>query len=116
MAVQQSINYPAIGERVKKEREKKGLSQTQLGSLLRNPMSATAISLYESGEREVSIEVLTDISKILEVPLEYLIKGVTDAPSINIALRADKDLSKNDKAVDQILDFIDYVKSKTKDK
>lgn len=112
MPVQQPIDYSLIGQRIKKERESKGLTQTQLGDLLRHPMSATAISLYEKGEREVSIDVLTDIAHILEVPLEYLIKGLKDAPSINIALRADKDLSKNEKALGQILEFIDFVKSR----
>ena len=106
----------AIGERVRKAREGKGLTQTDLGSKLKTPVTATAISLYEKGERDIGVEALTEIADILEVSFEYLAKGVTEQePSIGIALRADKDLQDNKQARDQIMSYIDFVK-KTVDK
>lgn len=114
MVIQQPIDYSAIGKRIKKLRENVGLTQTQLGKKLKPNLSATAISLYETGDREVSIAVLNAMAEIFKSPVEYLIKGVDGAASINIALRADKDLSTNEKAVGQILDFIEFVKNRKK--
>lgn len=106
----------AIGERVRRAREGKGLTQTDLGSKLKTPVTATAISLYEKGERDIGVEALTEIADILEVSFEYLAKGVTEQePSIGIALRADKDLQDNKQARDHIMSYIDFVK-KTVDK
>lgn len=108
------INYALIGKRIKSAREEKGWSQGTLGSKLSKPLTATAISLYENGERDISVDVLTEIADLFDLSVEYLIKGVQcDVPPVHVALRADQDLSK--KARDQILDFIDYVKSKSKD-
>lgn len=108
-----SIDYKAIGKRIRDARETSKLTQGQLGEKLKKVLTATAISLYESGERAVSLDVLTEIANILKIPLEFLIKGKAQAPSINIALRADKDLEKNPKAIDQIEEYINYIKSKT---
>ncbi|MBI5127327.1 helix-turn-helix transcriptional regulator [Candidatus Roizmanbacteria bacterium] len=106
-----TIDYKAIGKRLRDSREAVKLTQAQLGEKLSKPLTATAISLYESGERAVSLDVLTEIANILKTPLEFLIKGKEQAPSINIALRADKDLSKNPKAIGQIESYISYIKS-----
>lgn len=111
-----TVDYFAIGKRIKKLRENAGFTQAQLGERLYPKFSATAISLYETGDREMSIAVLNMMAEIFKTPVEFLIKGIEMAPSINIALRADKDLSKNEKAVGQILDFIEFVKKNTNDK
>jgi transcriptional regulator with XRE-family HTH domain len=108
------IDYKAIGKRIRKARENKHISQGGLGKILKTPVTATAISLYESGERFVGLDVLADIAKKLEISMETLIEGYKEAPPIRVALRADKDLKNNTKAQDQILEFIDFVKSKTK--
>lgn len=109
----QDTSSKAIGDRVRKAREGKGMTQAELGSKLKTPVTATAISLYEKGDRDVGVEALTEIADILDVSFEFLAKGVTDQePSIKIALRADKDLQDNKKAREQIMDFIDYVKQK----
>ena len=56
-------NYQQIGKRIKEVREAKKLTQAQLAEKLHAPLTATAISLYENGEREVSVDVLTEIAK-----------------------------------------------------
>ena len=59
-------------------------------------------------------KILTKIAKITGVSVEYLATGKLDSPPpIKVALRADKDLWKNEKAREQVLDFIDFVKKKT---
>lgn len=106
-------NYVQIGQRIRDVRESKGLTQSQLGEKLKVPLSATAISLYEKGDREVSVDVLSDIAEITDVSVEYLATGKLDnSPTIQVALRADKDLWKNKKARAQVLDFIEFIKNK----
>jgi transcriptional regulator with XRE-family HTH domain len=110
-------NYIQIGKRIKEARDVKGLTQGQLAEQLSTPLTPNAISLYEKGEREISVDVLTEISKITDVSFEFLATGsYGDTTDINIALRADKDLWKNQKAREQVLDFIEFIKKKTKDK
>ncbi len=105
--------YEKIGKRIKRCRVVKELTQTELGSKLSTPLTATAISLYEKGEREASLGVLTEIAKILDVSLQFLIldEENTQTPSIKIALRADEQL--NERARNQILDYIEFIKNKS---
>jgi len=104
-------NYIQIGQRIRNVREAKGLTQTQLGDRLRVPITATAISLYEKGDREVSVDVLAEIANKTEVSVEYLATGKLEgSPPIQVALRADKDLWKNEAARTQVLDFIEFIK------
>lgn len=109
--------YEKIGQRIREVREAKGLTQAQLSGKLQSPLTATAISLYEKGSRDVPVNVLSEIAEITEVSVEYLATGeLDDAPPISVALRADKDLWKNERARGQVLDFIEFIKKKTSDK
>ncbi len=105
--------YKEIGRRIKRAREVAGLTQSELGKKLSIPITATAIFLYEKGKREVSIKVLTEISKILNVSHQFLMLNEEEKniPSTEIALLADKDISSQGKK--QILDYIEYVKSRS---
>lgn len=105
--------YEKIGKRIKRCREVKELTQSELGSRLSTPLTATAISLYEKGEREASLEVLAEIAEILDVSLQFLILDEENiqTPSIKVALRADKKL--NEKARSQIMDYIEFIKNKS---
>ena len=106
------VDFKVVGKRIKKAREDKRLTQAQLGQKLSRSVTATAISLYEKGLRDVGIDVLDEISSLLNVPFEYLVKGSIGAPTIAVALRADKDLQDNTKAQEQIVDFVDFIKNK----
>lgn len=105
-----------IGERIRSLREEAGLTQSQLGELLENKFSATAISLYESGEREVSIATLEEMAQKFEVSIDYLVSGeeVTKIPSLRAALRTEKGIGNNTNAQKQILDFVEFVKKQSK--
>jgi len=104
--------FQEIGQRIREARESKGLTQSELGSRLSKPLTSTAISLYESGSRDVSVDVLIKIAEILKVELSYLISGKAENPSINLALRADKELWKDEGRRKQVLEFIDFVKQR----
>ena len=104
--------YKYIGGKIKEAREAEGMSQKQLAEKT-GFESATAISLIESGERKVSIEILEKVAKVLQHDINFFM-GDHKLPSTNIryALRADKKLSGDDQK--EIMQFIDFVKNRKK--
>ncbi len=92
---EQSAN--TIGSRIKAVREERNLSQTELAEAL-GFQSATAISLIEKGERGIPAVLLQRISEVLHRDVKYFLGQREDAPvDIQVALRADPDLSTEDK-------------------
>jgi repressor LexA len=63
--------YALIGARIKKAREKKFISQAELGARL--GVTATAINYYEKGKRKINIEDLFRLAAALEKPVEYFL-------------------------------------------
>ncbi|MFA5273003.1 MAG: helix-turn-helix transcriptional regulator [Candidatus Peribacter sp.] len=105
-----------IGKRIKDRREALGISQLDLAKQAEK-RSATYIALIENGERNVSMADLIKIAKALGVSLSDLADdGVSPsmaAPDINYALKADKDLSNDDR--DTLLHIIDTMKKVRKE-
>ena len=64
-----------IGERVRKYRRQKGWSQEQLGAMI--GFSQSKISKIERGDWD-SLSDLKLIAKVLEVPIEELVKDELD--------------------------------------
>ena len=60
-----------FGEKVKKLRHEKDLTQQQLAELL--GVAVSAISSYESGSRYPSYEVLISLARIFHVSTDYLL-------------------------------------------
>lgn len=63
------------GNRIKEERQLKGLSQKQLAQMLSTTQST--IGKYEREELQPNIDVITKLCKIFEVSADYLL-GLTD--------------------------------------
>lgn len=61
--------------RIKELREEEGLKQTELAKMLN--IKQNTYSQYETGAREISIEVLIKLSKIYGVSTDYIL-GLTD--------------------------------------
>lgn len=103
--------YFQIGGRIKAAREAEGMTQSELAQEL-GYKSPTAISLIEAGERRVQISDLEAIAKLLHRDVSYFIKGEDAAtqnqPSVQIALRADKQLDQDD--IKRVESFIDALK------
>jgi len=97
-----------IGQKIREAREAAEKSQKELADAL-GFESATAISLIEAGERKAKIEDLEKMSEFLHRDIKFFL-GIEEKVDIRFALRADKDLSKNDQ--DKILSFIEFVKKK----
>ncbi len=64
-------NVVVIGERIKRLRLSKGLTQKELGNILN--MNKTTISHYEKGERCPAIETLILMSEYFDVDIKYIL-------------------------------------------
>lgn len=62
-----------IGESIKKNRKKAGLTQEELGNIL--GVSGVAIMRYEKGQREPNLEMLHKIADALDVSVNDLLSG-----------------------------------------
>lgn len=103
-------NIENIGVRIRVAREERSLSQLDLAKAL-GFQSATAVSLIESGERKVTAGILQNLSQALHRDIKYFLGEKEGAViDVQVALRADKDLTKEDK--DAILRFIELAKQK----
>ena len=102
----------SIGSRIRAAREERGLSQLDLAKAL-GFHSATAVSLIEAGERGVPATILERLGDVLHCDIKYFLGQENHLKlDVKVALRADKDLSKEDK--DAILRFIELAQSKKK--
>lgn len=99
-----------IGARIKAAREERGLSQIELAREL-GFQSATAVSLIESDERKVTTVLLERLGDILRRDIKYFLgQEENRIVDVQVALRADKDLTNEDK--DAISRFIELAKQK----
>lgn len=60
-----------IGSRLRDARKKRGLTQESLGEIL--GISKSAVSLYESEQRNPSLETVVELMYILGVSADYLL-------------------------------------------
>ncbi len=64
-----------FGQRLRLARKKAGFSLQGLAERISPPVSAQAISKYETGKMMPSSSVLVEISKVLDVSLDFLMSG-----------------------------------------
>lgn len=65
-----------VGMRLREMREKRGLTQKELASrILKSPAT---VSAYESGVQTPPTDVLVSISRVLRVPIAYLVGQVNE--------------------------------------
>jgi transcriptional regulator with XRE-family HTH domain len=69
------------GENIRNIRKRKGLTQEELGALL--GVGKSAVSRWESGEREVTLATMRNIAAALDVPLERLVEGLESSPDLS---------------------------------
>ena len=101
-----------IGVRLRAAREASGLSQAELAKAL-DYESATAISLIEAGERKLKSEDLQKAADLLHRDVGYFLGQESRPMDIKVALRADKELSDEDKQA--MLHFIELAKKRKRD-
>lgn len=66
-----------FGERLKKLRINRHLTQDELGAIFNPPLAQSTIGTYERGVRQPSLENLIVISNYFNVSIDYLL-GITD--------------------------------------
>ena len=102
-------NNDTIGSRIRAAREESGLSQLDLATAL-GFQSATAVSLIESNERGVSVEMLQRLAGTLHRDVKYFLGQEEGVVDVQVALRADKDISDADKKA--LSHFIELAKKR----
>ncbi|MBQ7096829.1 MAG: helix-turn-helix transcriptional regulator [Clostridia bacterium] len=89
------FDYKALGERIRKARKEKHLTQEHLAELC--DLSTAHIGHIERGTRTLSIESLITISSVLNVSIDYLLLNISNKQKnnvtsiINAVNTADKD-------------------------
>lgn len=63
--------YIALGRRIRMARQRRGLTQEELGELLK--VAPATVGTYERGDRQIDIETLMLVSKALQRPLSYFL-------------------------------------------
>jgi len=69
------MDLKKLGQRIKSQREKRRLRQTDIASALQ--ISTQAVSKWERGENAPDISVLMELSNLLGVSIEWLLGGTT---------------------------------------
>jgi transcriptional regulator with XRE-family HTH domain len=75
-----TLDYTAIGQRIKLLRKGKGLNQQELAQLLGK--SLRTVQKYETGEIEVSISIVNQLADILGTTPTYILGYESHAPAI----------------------------------
>ncbi len=66
-----SLNYRALGQRIKAIRQQNQLSQLMFSELIEK--SPTYVSYIETGNRSMSLDTFVEIANALEVPTDMLL-------------------------------------------
>lgn len=82
------LKLDEIGIRIKKLREKSGLTQSKLASFL--ILDQSMIAKIEKGERNISSDVLEKISNLFCTTTEYILFGKNINENITVAFRGNK--------------------------
>lgn len=67
----ESSNQKIIGEKIKKARKDKKITQGELGKLISK--TSSSIQKYEYGLTSIPLEVLEKIAKVLQLPLNHFL-------------------------------------------
>ena len=71
-----------IGERIRSGRKASGLSQSELGNTIPNPITFQQIQKYETGSNRISVSMLCDIAEALQLPLPYFLEDLQDVKTM----------------------------------
>lgn len=101
------MNYEEIGKRVRKYRKLKNLSQEQLAEKI--DISTTHMSHIETGSTKLSLQVLVDLSRVLEVNTDDLLFENKPQTMINQITKLLSECNENQ------IEFITSIIKSTKD-
>ena len=70
------MEYKLVGNKVKKARREKGITQEKFAEEL--GVSVSFIRQVESGDKKFNLSRVSEVSQILEKPVGYFIDGYTE--------------------------------------
>ncbi len=70
------MEYKLVGNKVKKARREKGITQEKFAEEL--GVSVSFISQVESGDKKFNLSRISEVSQILEKPVGYFIDGYSE--------------------------------------
>lgn len=70
------MNMAAFSERLKKLREKSGLSQSELATRLN--IAKSTLAMYETGKREPNFDMVQRIAEFFDISIDYLLCRTDD--------------------------------------
>jgi transcriptional regulator with XRE-family HTH domain len=80
LAIRLEPFYAALGRRVADARDRRGMTQAQLGEKLKPPVTRASIANVESGKQRVLAHTLVDLAAALEVAVTDLLPNTTPRP------------------------------------
>lgn len=72
-----SIEYKVIGRHIRAARKRKGMTQEDVAAAIE--MSPAHFGKVERGDRPVNLQRLSQLSQVLDIPLEKLVEGAAIA-------------------------------------
>lgn len=100
-----------VGERIKMQREIKGMSQLDLAKKIGYATKGT-VSLIESGKRDISLDKVCEIAKALDVTPHWLMgwsaSPITIKTDLEITIELLKDLTPDQLA--KVRNYIEFIK------
>jgi len=102
ISMEKKINYREIGDKIRIERERFGISREKFSELLN--LSPFFVGQIERGERKMSISTLINVSECLHVSIDYLIFGdvQTDQEHNSLQSLINKCSEKEAKVIEEI--------------
>lgn len=100
-----------FSQKLKFLRKQHGITQQQLAKAL--DIGTSTIGMYESNIRKPSYKVLKKISNYFNVSVDYLVNE-SDEDTFNLDFYIEHIQELSQKEREQVLDYIDYIKSKHK--
>lgn len=95
-----------VGKRIQEIRKEKGLKQDYIADKL--DINRSNISKYEKGKNAIPLDILKEISKILNISTDYLL-GLTECKTPKVNYRAFCDATGIDDTAVEILEDINFV-------
>lgn len=102
------MNYYEIGQRIRRYRKEKGLSQEQLAEKVN--ISVTHMSHIETGNTKLSLPVLVDIANTLQVTADSLLTDMVPAADMALLIQLATDCTAQQ--LELICELVKAVKSK----
>lgn len=110
--IKKTLNYKEIGLRIRLEREKLGLSREKFAEIVE--LSAFYIGQLERGDRKMSTDTLANISRSLNVSVDYLLYGYTYYME-NICVLEAFDNSYKESVDEELKELLDTLKGSSKE-